>query len=80
MASKIFNIVGEATYIDAILDQDSCEDIFNDVAAAEFTVKMTKDNGDPDDEQWDLNVEVESGDEELFLAWCKEWHVECKEV
>ena len=80
MASKTFNIVGEATYIDSILDEESYEDIGDDDAMAEFVVKMVKDNGDPDDEQWDLNVEVQDGDEELFLAWCKEWHVECKEV
>jgi hypothetical protein len=80
MASKTFNIVGEATYIDMILDDDSHEDIGNDAAAAEFVVRMTADNGDPDDEMWDLNVEVQDGDEELFLAWCKEWHVDCKVV
>jgi hypothetical protein len=74
--AKLYSITGDCCIIDDILDEESFMEIGNGDFAALFDVHLVKRHPDPDDEQWNLDVEVADKDENEFLAWCLKYHVD----
>jgi hypothetical protein len=75
-----YRIKGDACVIDDILDEESFEGLGIGDYSASFDVKRIASHDPPDEESWDLTIEVSGRDENEFLAWCQKWLIDVEHI